>query len=130
MMTKYSRPLTIGLLCLLGFLIYFNSLSTPFQFDDSDYITGNPAFRDVTVAAAIWERRWIQARFLSLWSFAANYRLGGLEPYGYHLVNVLIHSRAAAVVWWLMTLLTGADGLAANLLPVFVGLLFLCHPIQ
>lgn len=58
-------------------------------------------------------------------SYRLNYLIGGLEPFGYHLVNVLLHSMATALVTYT------ASRLFHKFIPSLItGLLFACHPIH
>jgi tetratricopeptide (TPR) repeat protein len=43
-------------------------------------------------------------RYVTLLSFAFNYALGGLKPFGYHLINNLIHITNALLVYYLVIL--------------------------
>jgi tetratricopeptide (TPR) repeat protein len=71
-------------------------------------------------------------------SFALNYRFGGLETFGYHVVNVGIHIINGLLVCWLAFLLLSnplvssgdKDGRAKYWLALGAGLLFVSHPVQ
>ncbi|KAK6318026.1 hypothetical protein J4Q44_G00113170 [Coregonus suidteri] len=58
-------------------------------------------------------------------SFRLNHALGGLEPWGYHLVNVGLHGAVTALFTWLARLLLGG-----GLWSLLAGLLFASHPIH
>ena len=125
--------LHISVITVVGFLIYSNSLNSSFQFDDKINIVDNPFIRDL---GNLWPpsgRRWF-----GLLTFSINYTLGGLNPFGYHLVNICIHILTACSVYFFV-LLTFKTPFFRNLrdplLPVswlaFAGaLLFATHPIQ
>lgn len=84
---------------------YANSLRGPFVFDDVPSITGNPTLRDFgwgVLAPPGEGGETVGGRPLVNLSLAFNYALGGLEPWGYHVVNVLIHASAALVVFGLV----------------------------
>ena len=87
-----------GVALLAGVVVYSNTLSVPFVFDDFDTIVANPnirmiqdirdlpkiAFHFTTVGA-------ILSRSVVFASFALNHALGGLQPKGYHIVNLVLH---------------------------------------
>lgn len=68
-------------------IVYLNSLSGVFLFDDDGAIVNNLAIRD------LWSFDWLQLRGrpVTTLTIAINYALGGLDPIGYHIVNVVIH---------------------------------------
>lgn len=58
-------------------------------------------------------------------SFRLNYALGGLDPWGYHLINVVLHGAATALFSSLSKLLLGSGWWS-----LLAGLLFAAHPIH
>jgi tetratricopeptide (TPR) repeat protein len=114
-------------------LAYSNTLGASFHLDDFPRIVQNDGLHDL---GKLWPPH--GNRYLGDLSFALNFRLGGLEPLGYHLVNLLVHLCNALLVAWLAaaTLRTPAlrDAAAGPLLrerlPLTAGLLFALHPIQ
>uniref|UniRef100_A0A3Q1J4B7 dolichyl-phosphate-mannose--protein mannosyltransferase n=1 Tax=Anabas testudineus TaxID=64144 RepID=A0A3Q1J4B7_ANATE len=58
-------------------------------------------------------------------SFRLNYAVGGLEPWGYHLVNVAFHGAVTGLFTSLARLLLGG-----GLWSLIAGLLFASHPIH
>jgi len=135
------------LIVLCGGVAYANSFQVPFYFDDLICIVQNPVVHDLGNLSRLdrfWQlgisediRNNLITRFVTYLTFAANYRLHGLEVGGYHLVNLLIHLGNALLVYQLVRLLRAAaapattsvsgkgDGLALT-----VALLFITHPLQ
>ena len=68
-------------------IVYLNSLSGVFLFDDESSIVNNVAIRD------LWSLDWFQLRGrpVTTLTIAINYAIGGLDPIGYHVVNIAIH---------------------------------------
>ena len=64
-------------------------------------------------------------RPLCVATFRINYYFGALNPLGYHLVNVLLHS----AVCWLVVVLSYVF-LHAHFPSLVAGLLFAVHPIH
>ena len=65
-------------------------------------------------------------RPITVLSFRLNYLAGGLRPWGYHLVNVLLHSVVCGLFGQLAAQLFGAAAPAAW----FASLLFVVHPVH
>ncbi len=74
-------------------IVYSGSLDHPFLFDDMGSVVHNPQIRslDPAVALAPPPETPVGGRPLVNLSFALNYAVGGLDPAGYHLVNILLH---------------------------------------
>lgn len=122
-------------LLVLGFSIYSNVLHGEFISDDHVHIVGNYAVRDVLKFDNIWHA--FNTRFLPGVSFALNYAAGGLDPFGYHLVNILLHIVTAFVVYQLIVVILRTPAVSASYddkkrrsLALVGALIFLCHPIQ
>ncbi|MBI4365185.1 MAG: tetratricopeptide repeat protein [Deltaproteobacteria bacterium] len=125
------------LLSLLAVLCYAHTFSAPFLFDDDRNIVDNPAIRHLWKALDL-----SGSRYIGYLSFALNYRFGGLDPFGYHLVNLLIHVANGFLVYWLILLLCeavrqlrpptpfhGATS-AGPWIALSAACLFVVHPIQ
>ena len=125
------RLLCLAGLFLLGVLIYSNSLNGEFVFDDHDSIVYNPAVKSLGNAFAGISGN----RYLGTLSFAVNYAVAGLIPFGYHVTNVLIHVMNALLVYYLITLMFLTPALSgARVSTQFVAFstafIFVAHPIQ
>ena len=113
---------------LLGGLIvavYWPSLGGGFLWDDDAYVTNNP----LLTAPDGWRRIWFSAHFqsqffpLTFTTLRLEHKLWGLNPLGYHLVNVLMHWTNVMLVWAaLRKLAVPGAWLAAAL--------FALHPLQ
>ncbi len=95
-----SRPLRILALLACGIAVYWNTLSSPFVFDDRFSIAENPTIRSLSTAlvppptgAAVHGRPVVNL------SFALNYALGGLDPRGYHAANLAFHLAAVLLLF-------------------------------
>ncbi len=130
-----SRQALVAMLVIAAatVLAYSNSFDASFHFDDLRNIVRNQSLRELG-------RQWPPSgnRWVGFLSFALNYRFGGLEVFGYHLVNLLIHVCNGLLVFWLaaITLRTPAlrsaeaGPLVRGYLPLAAGLLFALHPVQ
>lgn len=136
-MNRHSKTIfAAGLICFLGSLIYANAIRGSFQFDDYPVIVHNPVIRADNMHT-LWQTVPHPTRFIAYVSFALNYAWNGLDPAGYHIVNILIHLANALLVFQLVRLLfrtpvmrrdhPGGDGFHAA---AVAALLFVCHPLQ
>ncbi len=97
----WTRPLfVLILLSVLAALIYSNTFCSSFHFDDTQNIVENPRIKDLTNFSDF-----SGTRYLGFLSFALNYYLNGLNVFGYHLVNLLIHIANGFLVYSLVLLL-------------------------
>ena len=78
------------LIAMTVFVIYSNAYNGPFVFDGKLQIEDKMKIRDLNNYSSL--KGFFSHRPLTAFSFALNYRMGGLEPFGYHLVNILIHT--------------------------------------
>ncbi len=87
--------------------VYAGSVHAPFLFDDIPTISGNPAIRAKAFSFHEIVERPLSGyaghgRPLPMISFALNHLFGGLSPFGYHLVNIVIHAIAAIILYLLL----------------------------
>ena len=94
---------TAILFAVIAAFIYGDALRGDFHYDDFSSIVHNPAVHDPRAIIALWH--YWPTRFIAYFSLAVNYRLGGLDTYGYHLANLTMHVAASLTVW-LLALLT------------------------
>lgn len=120
------RSVALLILFVAVAAVYANSLNNEFLFDDLETIVelhrpgagpfqqletllgGRPAFRPVRSA-----------------SYAMDYALSGLDPWGYHLINISLHGLSAVCVYLIARTL-----FASPLAALCAALLFAVHPIQ
>lgn len=130
--TTRDAWLAAAVICAATLLAYSNSFDAAFQLDDEPNIVSNPRLRDL---GALWPPS--GSRWVGLLTFAINYRVGGLDVFGYHLVNFLVHLTNALLLHRLtaLTLRTpalrsaGAGPLLRRHLPLAAALLFAVHPL-
>lgn len=113
---------------LVALEVYGPALNGAFVLDDR-YLP----FMDPN-AAQITLRNWILGvRPLLYFSYWLNFQSSGVEPYAYHVTNVLLHflgSVAIALVAARLLELSGTTGRARAILATLAGALFLLHPMQ
>jgi len=120
-------PVIILVLLLAAVIPYLNSFNVPWYFDDTNNIVDNPLIRDLPRAV----RGVLESRGLAMLTFALNHRLGGLDPTGYHAVNLVIHAMCVLVVWQLLRqLLRQLLGVESRQWALIGAMLFAVHPLQ
>jgi tetratricopeptide (TPR) repeat protein len=136
------RPLPAALLILLaGIIVYSNSFQVPFVLDDKQSIVVNSDIRSLDNFHAS------PTRVVGYLTLALNYRFGGLDVTGYHVVNLCIHLVSGLLVYFLLLAIfrtpyfspggSVADdpavsgGLAIRpCVALFAALFFVVHPVQ
>ncbi|HZI95371.1 MAG TPA: tetratricopeptide repeat protein [Patescibacteria group bacterium] len=131
---KHVLPLSIAGAALLAAFCYFATLHNEFVFDDIDVIARNPLVTGERLdAARIFSSHYWQHltpagnlyRPLVILTYALNHLAGGLDPSGYHLVNLVLHALCSGLV----VALSARLGLPARG-ALAAGLLFAAHPIH
>jgi tetratricopeptide (TPR) repeat protein len=124
------------LIVLAVALTYADTLSIPFLFDDEGSIVRNASIRQLDASLAPPRDTPVAGRPLVNLSFALNYRAGGLDLRGYHVVNIAIHVAAALVLFGivrrtlLLPKLADRFGRASANLALACALIWALHPLQ
>jgi hypothetical protein len=100
----FKISLIILVFFTLGFLIYSNTLESPFVFDDKMRILENSDIRleDLTIdnlLKAAFGKNSARSRPIGNISFALNYYFHRYELAGYHIVNIIIHIISGILLW-------------------------------
>ena len=98
-----AQPLRLAIgpvaVAALTALIYVNALTTPFVYDDHYLIVENQSIGDLT---DLWAIVVLQpTRPLVNLSYAIDHAIWGLNPFGYHLTNVLLHILNVILLYFL-----------------------------
>ncbi len=129
-MTGYPPPVTRKAL-LLGLTLvaaviaaYLPALTAGFIWNDDTYLTDNPTLDAPGALNLIWTEPKASEQYYPMvfTSFWVEKHLWGLRPFGYHLVNVLLHAASALLLWWLLRRLSLPGAW-------FAAALFALHPV-
>jgi len=110
-------------ICLITFLVYLPGLDGSFVFDDYSSIINNKQIHVESFSSENLSQLFvgpdgrthiISSRPVAKLSFAINYLIGGLEPYGFKLVNLLIHLLTAWTIFLIVSWISRADRLLDN----------------
>jgi Flp pilus assembly protein TadD len=126
-------------------LVYGRGLRSPFIFDDAVAIVTNGSITSLWPLIGPAEHPGplnpppdlpTSARPLVNLSFALNYKAGGLDPFGYHVVNAVLHFFSTMLIWAIVrrSLLLPYferrfEG-SAGWLAMAVAMLWALHPLQ
>jgi len=104
---------------------YLPALRAGFVWDDDSYVTDNAALRSLDGLRRIWLQPGVVPQYypLTFTTFWVENHLWGLQPFGYHLVNVLLHAVNALLVWLILRRLRLPGAW-------FAAAVFALHPIQ
>ena len=121
----------------LGLFAYSSSLGGAFVYDDVRQIRDNPLVREPGALLTAEGYRAAATRWVGYLSFAFNRRLGGLDPRGFHALNLAIHLANAALVYALVVLTFRTPRLRGSALAGWsraigfaAAALFVAHPLQ
>ncbi len=128
----------VGML-LGGLLAYGQTAFYPFVHDDVVFIRDNPRLADISLLKALKLTVDFQLRTkegvntyyrpLLEWLYGWQFRLFGLNPAGYHLFNIVLHSVNGFLVFLVTRRLSGPTGVS-RWWPLGVALFYLWHPVQ
>jgi len=129
-MTQKSKLTAASLALALAVMIaFYPGLAGEFvSWDDPVYVTANVHVKDSSWDTVTWAftsfdaANWHPLTWLSL---ALDHHLYGLEPFGYHLTSLLIHTANAVLVFLVIFHLTGAFWQSLG-----VAILFGLHPLR
>ena len=121
---RYGLP--FGLLLVAAIMIaYHPAWHAGFIWDDNEYVTANPLLSAPDGLWRIWFSLDSPSQYfpLTYTTFYIERSLWGLNPAGYHLVNLLLHGVNALLVWRVLTRLRVPGAWLA-------GMVFALHPVQ
>lgn len=122
---------------LLAFLAFLPSLGGQFlNWDDTENFVDNPGYRGLGWPQIKWMwtttlmGHYIPVTWMTL---GLNFALGGMEPWGYHLGNVLLHAANAVLFSFVTRRLLAARGARGSALAwgaALAALVFAVHPLR
>jgi protein O-mannosyl-transferase len=120
----------VGLLLAVVVIAYANTLVNEFAMDDELYILRNPQVTSPSLHNLLSPNQVSNVyRPLAFATLALNWALGGPEPLGYHLLNLLLHAGATWLLYLLLQELIGSspEGKTAAFA---AAVLYAVHPIH
>lgn len=127
----FSNKIAAFFFIIVGLAVYSNVITDgAFLFDDFEYVIGNPIITDLSSTNISDPRQ------VGYFTFALNYALGGEDPLGYHLFNIIVHIANGLLLFLLFrTLVTalnnGQETADIHRYSAFLAaLIFIVHPVQ
>lgn len=135
---KIPVILYVALTIALVIFTYSNTFNGEFQFDDEAVVVNNPYVKGISQFSLsnIVEAVKSGSRPFTTFTFALNYRFGGLDVKGYHIANLLIHIINGILIFYLVLLtmnspkLAGLKGNDPSSVALISMAIFLLHPIS
>lgn len=124
------------IIILVTFLVYYNSLSNEFVFDDESVIQNNQSITSAdnipkffTAEDGFHKVIGRYYRPIVSSSYAIDFSIWGLNPYGFHLTNIIIHILSCLLLYKILSLLFWRYKYR-NLFALFSTLIFAVHPVH
>ncbi len=120
-------------------IVYFPSLKVPFLLDDNAKIVRNPDIKSLDNIPSRLIYPYEQpptfyrndpSRPLTYLTLTLNYYFNHLDPYGYHVFNIVLHATVTLLVFLLGLLIFPMIGISGITLPFLSALFFGIHPIN
>ncbi|MEA3305621.1 MAG: tetratricopeptide repeat protein [Candidatus Omnitrophota bacterium] len=128
----------IFLLTITALAVYFNTLNHSFVWDDHFLIEENNAIKDIKYIPEIFSTDLYHSyaknkavehsnfyRPIQSLSFLADYHIWKLNPFGFHLSNILLHLANGILVFIAVFVIC-----KSMIVSLFTSVLFLVHPVQ
>ena len=118
----------------IGFLAYAATLRSPFLVSEVRTLLEDPIIQDLSKVNDIIRIDQIFNGSLPKLSFAINYWMGHSTPWGYHLVNLLIHLCVGLAFYWVvrewLIFFDQKNPGYLNWLPLVAAAIHLLHPLN
>ncbi len=123
-------PVAVAAAAVAGVVLHLNTLGNGLAYDDRLVVGENPLVRSLSSLGAVFSSPYwgdirpdALYRPLTIATYCVNYALGGVAPFGYHLVNVVLAGLVPGLAALLAVRLTGRTDVG-----LLAGLLFASHP--
>ena len=128
-----------ALLIFLAVLaVYSNSINSAFHMDDYGQIVENGHISSLENLTRFFTGTRDAAGFregngyrpVTTLSFAVSYGISGLKPWGYHLINLLVHFLNSLLLFFMLNSFLLKRRSGAFYLSLLIAVLFAVHPVQ
>lgn len=124
---RAGSPLLALVLVAISLVAYAGTLRSPFIGDDHEML--------LHVSDGASAGSWLtelgpggHVRPVAVTTFWLSHQVGGLDPFGYHLVNVVLNGLVAWLVALVAAALVGRDDALQRFVPAFAGVAFVVWP--
>jgi protein O-mannosyl-transferase len=120
----------IVLLLAASISVYANTLVNKFAYDDELYIFRNPGVSRPTLTQLFQATRFGNVfRPLTFATLALNWAVGHGRPFGYHVVNVLLHAAVTLLLYFVLQIFL-ASVPRGSTIALVAALVYAVHPIH
>ncbi|MCF6155740.1 MAG: tetratricopeptide repeat protein [Candidatus Brocadia sp.] len=120
----------LPLLIFISVLLYINSLSNTFVYDDVYIITENHFIKSLGNLPKLFQKEYLllsgelSYRPIVTLSYFIDYAIWQLNPLGYHLTNIILHTINVFLFYYLIKSIS-----KKHIISILATLLFLSHPL-
>lgn len=126
-----KERIPIALLLAAVVLVYGDTLWNAFTMDDDLYIALNPQVTHFSARELFVPHEFSKVfRPVTFGTFALNWALQGTRPFGFHLVNLLLHAAATWLLYLLLRTILVVASPQGKAVALAAALLFAVHPIH
>lgn len=135
----HKTSVVVAAVVLAILTAYFGTLHVPFLLDDEASIIDNTSIRNLWAPSEVLSppaTSGTGGRPIANLSFAVSYAISGLEPWGYHVLNLSFHALVALTLYGVVRrtlkkpLLHAKFGEKSNFLAGAIAILWAVHPLQ
>lgn len=122
--------IAVASIALITTLTYYNSFEVSFHFDDEPVILKNPNIRDLSDLKSVLTHN--LSRSILFLTFAINHHFSQLDPWGYHVGNLLLHLLNSLLVYFfVLFILAKSPGLftRARVIALLTSLIYASSPV-
>jgi protein O-mannosyl-transferase len=126
---KSKIIISIFLILIVTLISFYPSLKNSFiNLDDNLYVTENKAIRSITlsnlknISSSFFITHYLP---VTIFSYLLEYHFFKLNPFNYHLTNLILHLLNCLLVFWVIYMLSGRISISC-----LTALLFGIHPMQ
>jgi tetratricopeptide (TPR) repeat protein len=129
-----NHIVTVLILVGIGVSAYVSTLQSPFLDSEVRTLLEDPAIQDFSKVNEITRIDQIFNGSLPKLSFAINYLMGHSNPWGYHLVNLMIHLAVGLAFYWVvrewLIFFDQKSPAYLNWVPLVAAAIHLLHPLN
>lgn len=140
---KKHHLLSIFLIAVFSITVYSNTLKNGFVYDDDDIVVNVTLIRDLNNLPKLIDKDYFvisgeaSYRPVVTFTYFLDYVLYKLNPWGYHLTNILLHAGNGVLLYIFLILLleSGEKNKKTKIIPMLsslplaISLLFAIHPV-
>jgi protein O-mannosyl-transferase len=130
-----KKTRAVSALILISVIVYANALRCDFTLDDNYIIKTNANIRSLRNIPLLFRSNFVNDNKSNLYrplvalSFALDYRFWKLNPLGYHLNNIMLHTLNGVILYFLYLLILKKSGKSySHALAFFMSAVFVVHP--